>query len=97
MVFPDAPALFMNVPSSTTTLYRQLADALRERLAVIGDRAFYARDADAHLRHLQQVSERISQLQRQFPVPLDARLAHYLDRCSYDKALAWLEEAVATV
>ncbi len=93
MVFPKDTALFMNAPSPATTLYRQLADALRERLAVIGDRAAYARDADAHLRQLQRVSEQISHLQQQLPAPLDPRLAHYLDRCSYDKALVWLEEA----
>lgn len=74
-----------------------LADALRERLAVIADRSAYERDSQEHLRRLQSVSERIVTLQEQLPVPVDPKLAHYLQRCSYDKALAWLESADATV
>ena len=75
-----------------TPVYRQLADALRERLAVIADREAYARDPQAHLQRLQGASERISTLGGQLPAPVDRQLAHYLERCSYDKALAWLEE-----
>ena len=73
-------------------VYRDLADALRERLAVIADRPAYARDPEAHLRQLQAVSERIVALGRQLPGPVDPRLAHYLQRCSYDKALAFLSD-----
>ena len=72
--------------------HRELVAALRERLAVIADRASYARDPQAHLRQLQGVSERIATLGKKLPPPIDPRLAHYLERCSYDKALAWLEE-----
>jgi hypothetical protein len=71
--------------------YQALADALRERLAVIANREFYARDPAAHMESLKQVSERIATLQTQLPLPVDPRLAHYLERCSYDKALAFLE------
>lgn len=74
-------------------LYHQLAEALRERRRVIADRESYQRDAQAHLGQLQAVSERIVALQGQLPRPLDPLLAHYLERCSYDKALSWLEEA----
>jgi hypothetical protein len=78
----------------TTNLatFRELAEALRERLAVIADRELYARDPAAHLQRLQSASTRIVEIQGQLPGPLDPRLAHYLQRCSYDKALAWLEE-----
>jgi hypothetical protein len=72
--------------------FRELAEALRERIAVIADRELYARDPAAHLQRLQSASTRIVELQAQLPAPLDPRLAHYLQRCSYDKALAWLEE-----
>ena len=74
-------------------LYHDLADALRKRRAVIADRELYARDPAAHLEELKTVSERISGLQTQLPPPVHPQLAHYLERCSYDKALAFLEEA----
>lgn len=73
-------------------VFPQLAAALRHRLEVIGDRAARERDPEAHLRALQAASERITELQSQLPAAsLDPQLAHYLSRCSYDKALAWLE------
>ena len=83
------------VPSSATEVHRELAAAMRERLTVIADRASYERDPQAHLVRLQTVSERIGSLAGKLPVPVDARLAHYLERCSYDKALAFLEDAGA--
>jgi hypothetical protein len=67
-----------------------LAQALRERLAVIGDEQS-RRDEAKHIARLQAVSERIDKLQAALPQPLDPRLAHYLQRKSYDKALAHLE------
>lgn len=82
--------------SPSSPIYRELADALRRRLAVIGDRAAYERDAPAHLRQLQEASERIVSLQQQLPPPVDPQLSHFLTRCSYDKALSWLEQAAAT-
>ena len=78
--------------TETPNAHRELAAALRERLAVIGDREFYNRDPDAHFERLKQVSERILALQVQLPSPVDPQLQHYLDRCSFDKALAHLEQ-----
>jgi hypothetical protein len=72
-------------------LYAELATALRERLAVIADREFYARDPAAHLERLKSVSEKITQLGAALPRPLPGDFAHYLQRASYEKALAWLE------
>jgi hypothetical protein len=71
--------------------YQTLAAALRERLAVIADRDLYHRDPTLHLQQLRSVSERVTALQQQLPPPIDPQLAHYLQRCSYDKALAFLE------
>ena len=68
-----------------------LADALKKRLALVADRAFYQRDPAAHLAELQEVSGRITALAAQLPPPVDPQLAHYLQRCSFDKALAFLE------
>jgi hypothetical protein len=67
-----------------------LAQALRERLAIVQDEES-RRDEAKHIARLQAVSERIDNLQAALPRPVDPRLAHYLERKSYDKALAHLE------
>ena len=69
----------------------QLAAALRTRLAIIADRELYSRDAGAHLAQLKSVSEKICEIRENLPQPVDPQLAHYLDRASYDKALALIE------
>jgi hypothetical protein len=71
--------------------YKLLADALRERIAVIADREFYQRDPAAHLDKLKSVSEQIDNHAAALPKPLDGEFAHFLHRASYAKALAWLE------
>jgi len=75
-------------------LYSSLARALRERIAVIGDRDFYQHDPAGHLERLKAISAEIIALQQQLPPPVDPKLAHYLERCSYDKALAFIEGQV---
>jgi hypothetical protein len=67
-----------------------LRDALRERIAIIQDEQS-RRDPDTHMARLRAVSEKIEKLQAALPQPLDPRLAHYLQRKSYDKALEFLE------
>ena len=74
-----------------TPIYHELATALRERLQVIRDTAWRERDSAGQLARLREVSEAIGTLQGNLPKPVDPMLAHYLERCSYDKALAWLE------
>jgi len=69
----------------------ELAQALRERLAVIRD-ARSRRDEEKHIARLRAASEKIDKLQEALPRPLDPRLAHYLERKSYDKALEYLED-----
>ncbi|HEY3601536.1 MAG TPA: hypothetical protein VGK72_06240 [Chthoniobacterales bacterium] len=69
---------------------KHLVAALRERLQIIGDEAS-RRDPERHLARLQAVSKRIDALAKSLPQPIDPRLAHYLARCSYDKALEVLE------
>ena len=68
-----------------------LKEALRERLAVIRDEAS-RRDEARHIARLRAISEKIDKLQAALPQPIDPRLAHYLQRRSYDKALEFLEE-----
>ncbi len=74
-------------------IHRELADALRTRLEVIADREAYASDPAAHFDRLKNASEEIVRLQAALPAPVDPQLAHYLSRCSYDKALAHLEQS----
>jgi hypothetical protein len=67
-----------------------LAQALRERLAIINDEQS-RRDEAKHIARLRAVSEKIDKLQASLPQPVDSRLTHYLQRKSYDKALEFLE------
>lgn len=69
----------------------ELANALRERLAVIRDEES-RRDEAKHIARLRAVSEKIDRLHKSLPKSIDLRLKHYLDRKSYDKALALLED-----
>jgi hypothetical protein len=71
-----------------------LAQALRERLTVIRDEQS-RRDEAKHIARLKAISERIDDLQTRLPKPVDPRLAHYLQRKSYDKALEYLEEEIS--
>jgi hypothetical protein len=68
-----------------------LAQALRERLAVIGDEAS-RRDHAKHIDRLRAVSEKIDRLRESLPPSTNPRLKHYLDRKSYDKALEFLQD-----
>ena len=68
----------------------ELAAALRERLAIIADESS-RRDPERHFVKLKSVSEKIATLERALPPPVDSQLAHFLARCSYNKALALLE------
>jgi hypothetical protein len=66
-----------------------LAQALRERLAVIRDEESRRNEAK-HIARLRAVSERIDQLHGSLAPRIDARLKHYLERRSYEKALEHL-------
>ena len=67
-----------------------LVQALRERLAVIRDEQS-RRDETKHIARLKAISEQIDDLQTRLPKPVDPRLAHYLQRKSYNKALELIE------
>jgi hypothetical protein len=67
-----------------------LAAALRERLAIIGDENS-RQDPETHNARLRDVSEKIDILAAALPRPIDPQLAHFLQRRSYDKALELLE------
>ena len=68
---------------------QELAAALRERLKIISDE-FSRCNPDEHMARLREISERIESLATALPQPIPPRLAHFLDRRSYDKALEFL-------
>ena len=68
----------------------ELATALRERLAIIGDEESRRRP-EQHTERLRVVSERIEGLERTLPARIDPQLRHFLQRRSYSKALELLE------
>jgi hypothetical protein len=70
-----------------------LKEALRERLAIIYDEES-RRNEVGHIARLREVSEKIDKLQAMLTQPIDPRLAHYLERNSYDKALDFLEKKI---
>ena len=74
-----------------TKMETELAEALRERLKIISDEES-RRDPEQHVKRLQEISDRIETLVATLPQPIPPRLAHFLDRRSYDKALEFLED-----
>jgi hypothetical protein len=73
-----------------TVNLNDLAVALRERLAIIGDEQS-RREPEQHMARLKAISERIEAIVAGLPSPVDPRLAHFLQRRSYDKALEMLQ------
>jgi hypothetical protein len=77
------------------TLHKNLKEAVQARLDMVADHAFRDRDAAAHLKALQSAGSHLDSLVAQLPPDTDPTLRHYLERQSYTKALAWLQESVA--
>jgi|GEM_PF-313396 hypothetical protein len=69
----------------------ELQEALRERMAVVGNRELYERDAQEHLNQLMKASARVDEAARRLGPGADPMLRHYLERQSYLKAIDWLE------
>jgi hypothetical protein len=67
----------------------KLGEALRERLKIISDESS-RRNPEMHLKRLREISECIETLAAALPQPIPPRLAHFLERKSYDKALEFL-------
>jgi len=75
------------------TELHQLGKALRLRLSVIADHGLRDHDPEAHLKKLQEASLLIEEAACPLvESPLYPKLKHFLERRSYDKALAWIEE-----
>jgi flagellar biosynthesis chaperone FliJ len=74
-----------------TKAFSDLRDALQERLNVVADHDLRNRDPQAHLSQLKSAASRLDAAIAQLPAQCDPNLRHYLNRQSYLKALAWLE------
>lgn len=79
--------------SDLASLHKSLHAAVMARLDVVADHALRDRDAAAHLEALKAAAARLDTLVANLPANIDHKLRHYLERQSYTKALAWLEEA----
>jgi hypothetical protein len=65
-----------------------LAGLLEERLRLIADHAWRDRDQAGHLAELKRVALEIEAAKKEIPRGFDGELTHYLERASFDKALA---------
>ncbi|CAN5557981.1 hypothetical protein BH09VER1_BH09VER1_38400 [soil metagenome] len=77
------------------TILEDLRDALKARLAVVSDHALRDRDSVAHLSALKAAAGRLDTLVAQLPRDTDPMLRHFLERQSYLKAVAFLDEKLA--
>lgn len=77
------------------SLLKNLKEAVQARLDIVADHAFRDRDAAAHLEALKSAASHLDALVAQLPSNTDPTLRHYLERQSYTKALAWLQDSVA--
>lgn len=72
----------------------EIRDAVAARLAVVADHGLRDSDPAAHLDALKKAAGRVDALTKALPADCDPMLRHYLERQSYVKAVAWLEERV---
>jgi hypothetical protein len=72
----------------------ELIGLLEERLRVIGDATLRERDPAGQLARLQEVSEGIVAFHTAHRAKIQPRLNHFLENCSYAKALDWAAEAL---
>lgn len=68
-----------------------LKQAVQKRLEVVSDHAFRDRDPAAHLEALKQAHRLLEAQVAALPQDCDPRLRHFLERQSYEKALAFLQ------
>ena len=76
-------------------LHQKLHAAVKSRLDLVADHAYRDRDPAAHLAALKSAAAMLDAEMTDLSAEIDPTLRHYLERQSYTKALAWLDEAVA--
>lgn len=73
-----------------------LLQALRNRLAVVADHDLRDRDPAGHLTALKQAASELDAVIAGLPAGTPPMLRHYLERQSYEKAIAWLVDPANT-
>ena len=79
----------------TPSTKESLALLLEQRLQIIADHSFRDRDPEAHLAALQKVSETLADTYQTLKPQLPPRLRHFMEQCSYSKALDYLQAGAA--
>ncbi len=74
---------------------KQLASLLEKRLQIISDQDLRVNHPEQQLKLLQEVSEGIAVLQSDLQGQIPPRLRHFLENCSYEKALSWIREQLS--
>jgi hypothetical protein len=72
--------------------FSNLEHLLKERLNVIADHGLRDRDPAAHLEKLREVSAALDQEYEALRSGLPARLNHFMQSRSYQKALSFIED-----
>ncbi len=67
--------------------------AVKRRLDIVADHDLRDRDPAAHLQALKDAAAHLDSLVSNLQPETDPQLRHFLERQSYTKALAWLENA----
>lgn len=73
----------------------ELIGLLEERLRVIGDVGMRERDPEGQLEKLKEVSEAIVAFHAAHRPRIQPRLNHFLENCSYQKAIDWASDELA--
>ena len=72
--------------------FESLGSALRKRLDVVADHALRDRDPSAHLEAIKTAHRELESQIAALPPGTDPRLLHFLERQSYEKAVAFLRQ-----
>lgn len=79
-----------NIAGMDQKIFIQLREVLQARHEIIADHDHRDRDPAGHLERLKTVSLELERLEQQLPPDTDPHLRHFLQRRSYEKALAQL-------
>lgn len=74
---------------------KELSELLERRLDTIADAELRERDPERQLALLQEVSEAIAAFHARHRGTIPPRLNHFLQNCSFQKALEWVEAELA--
>ncbi|MEM7384515.1 MAG: hypothetical protein AAF514_06170 [Verrucomicrobiota bacterium] len=71
--------------------FEELAVLLRQYHEIVGDQELRTKRPEEQLARLQQIGAGVTEWRNRAGQAVPPRLNHFLDGCSYGKALDWLE------